>query len=268
MTPMSTLMEFAEAYAVHRAAEGRKQSGAELRRLPYIARGPFAEQWRVRARTYDAFVTRILRPLASSLGRAPRLLDVGAGCGWLARRAALAGCPAIALDIRADDVDGLGAAGAYADDPAAPFVRIVATFDALPVESATADVVVFNAALHYSTNLERTLAEAHRVLRAGGRIALLDSPFYGSRHAGETMVAEKRQSAAHQFGALAGALMGLSCIEYLTPEQLSNVSAPLGITWRRHRVWYPLSYELRPIIARLRGRRTPSRFDLWEGVAA
>jgi hypothetical protein len=63
MTPASTLMEFAEAYAVHRASEGRKQSDAELLRLPYITHGGFAELLRVRARTYDEFVTRILRPL-------------------------------------------------------------------------------------------------------------------------------------------------------------------------------------------------------------
>ena len=33
--------------------------------------------------------------------------------------------------------------------------------------------------------------------------------------------------------------------------------------WRRHRVLYPLWYELRPLVARLKRRRRPSRFDLW-----
>jgi len=268
MTPMSTLTEFANAYAAHRASEGRGRSTDELLLLPYVDTGPFADQWRVRARTYDAFVRRILRPLVSSLGRAPRLLDVGAGCGWLARRAALAGCESIALDIRADTVDGLGAARAYADDHAAPFGRVIATFDALPMKSATADVVVFNASLHYSTDLARTLGEARRVLQAGGRIALLDSPFYRTTVAGEAMASEKRRTAAERFGPLAEALMRLSCIEYLTSERLTSASAALGLEWRRHRVRYPLSYELRPIAARLRGRRIPSRFDLWEGIAA
>ena len=43
-------------------------------------------------------------------------------------------------------------------------------------------------------------------------------------------------------------------------------SATARARWRRHRVRYPLWYELRPLAARLRGRRAPSRFDLWEAV--
>ena len=45
-------------------------------------------------------------------------------------------------------------------------------------------------------------------------------------------------------------------------------SRGLGLAWRRHRVRYPLWYELRPLVARLRGRRAPSRFDLWEATVA
>jgi hypothetical protein len=46
-------------------------------------------------------------------------------------------------------------------------------------------------------------------------------------------------------------------------ETLRDASAPLGLVWRRRRVGYPLWYELRPLVARLRGHRAPSRFDLW-----
>ena len=77
------------------------------------------------------------------------------------------------------------------------------------------------------------------------------------------MVVEKRRSAAKVFGANAAALMALPCIEYLTAERLREASRELGIEWQRHRVRYPLWYELRPLLARLRGRRMPSRFDLW-----
>jgi hypothetical protein len=53
-------------------------------------------------------------------------------------------------------------------------------------------------------------------------------------------------------------------IEYLTRERLNSASD--NLVWQRHRVRYPLWYELRPIVARLRRRRPPSRFDLWECV--
>ena len=78
------------------------------------------------------------------------------------------------------------------------------------------------------------------------------------------MVAEKRRHASARFGDRAGDLVALPFVEYLTRERLAEASAPLGLRWRRHRVRYPLAYELRPLIALLRRRRTPSRFDLWE----
>ena len=58
-------------------------------------------------------------------------------------------------------------------------------------------------------------------------------------------------------------LLALPFIEFLTRERLAAASAPQGLEWRRTRVLYPLWYELRPLTARLRGARAPSRFDLW-----
>ena len=80
------------------------------------------------------------------------------------------------------------------------------------------------------------------------------------------MVREKREMAARRFGGRAEALIALPFIEYLTRERLALASAPLGLRWRRHRVRYPLAYELRPAVALLRRRRAPSRFDLWESL--
>jgi hypothetical protein len=78
------------------------------------------------------------------------------------------------------------------------------------------------------------------------------------------MVREKRRDAAARFGERAEALLALPFVEFLTPRRLGDASASLGLTWRRHRVRYPLWYELRGVLAILRGRRVPSRFDLWE----
>jgi SAM-dependent methyltransferase len=46
--------------------------------------------------------------------------------------------------------------------------------EALPFPDASVDVVVSNGALNLSTRKSRTLAEMHRVLRPGGRLALAD----------------------------------------------------------------------------------------------
>jgi ubiquinone/menaquinone biosynthesis C-methylase UbiE len=211
-----------------------------------------------------AFVARVVRPLARETGRPLRILDLGAGNGWLSYRMMTIGHEATAVDVRDDAVDGLGAAAGYDPHLPKPFQRFVASFDALPVRGGSHDLAVFNASLHYALDLAATLREAVRAVRADGRIAILDSPFYRRAADGEAMVAEKRRHAAERFGARADALVSLPFIEYLTRARLAEASAPLGLRWKRHRVRYPLGYELRPVIARLRGRRTPSRFDLWE----
>jgi SAM-dependent methyltransferase len=266
-TPASQVhRDFRREYAGHRAGEG--YGALDPRTLPYVASGPLARQWAVRARSWEAFVRGVFRPArqrADVRAAGPlRLLDLGAGSGWLAHRAALDGAAALALDVRDDRVDGLGAA-----PPGSPMERIVASFEAIPLRDDAFDVVVFNASLHYAEDLPAALREASRVARAGGRVVVLDSPFYRTAEHGEAMVAEKRREAGRRFGERSGALLAPAFVEYLTPQRLADASrgTTLG-PWRRHRVWYPLWYELRRARALIRGERTPSRFDLWEAVAA
>ncbi|HEX2092271.1 MAG TPA: class I SAM-dependent methyltransferase [Longimicrobiaceae bacterium] len=262
--PPAPLTRFRTEYGAHRAAEGRAHTHEELLALPYLRTGPLARQWEVRARSFDAFVRRVLVPVAAERAGPLRLLDLGAGNGWLCRRAALAGHRAVALDLRDDRVDGLGAAGGYLEEAPGLFGRVAASFDALPFRARSFDIAVFNASLHYALDLRAVLAEAARAVRPGGRLVIVDSPFYAREAEGSAMVAEKHRDAERRFGERAGALLALPFVEFLTRERLETASAGLGLVWRRHRVRYPLWYELRPLVARLRHRRPPSRFDLWQ----
>jgi SAM-dependent methyltransferase len=264
---MSTSARFRAAYAEHRAAEGRGAGGAAaLLNLPYERSGPWARHWAVRARTWERFLSRVVETRAREVGRPLDVLDLGAGNGWLCYRLAQRGHRPAALDWRHDQVDGLGAAATYEAHLSRPFPRIVASFDAIPLSTRRFDIIVFNAAIHYAVSLSRTIGEAVRVSAPGGRIVILDSPFYSRERDGELMVAEKRAAMAGAPGDRAADLLALPSIEYLTPGRLAEASTPYRLAWRRHRVWYPLWYELRPVSARLRGRRPPSRFDLWEAV--
>jgi SAM-dependent methyltransferase len=202
--------------------------------------------------------------MAKAAGRPLTVLDLGSGNGWLSHRVALAGHHAVALDIREDGVDGLGAAEPFVTDHPERIERLVASFDVIPLQDRCVDLTVFNASLHYATDLQRVLGEARRVTRPDGRIAILDSPFYRQEVQGLAMVAEKRRRAADLFGDRADRLLALPFIEFLTRERL--MAAQMGIAWRRHRVVYPLAYELRPLRALLRGERARSRFDLWVGL--
>lgn len=255
--------QFRSDYAAQRASEGRGYEPAELDVLPYLTSGPLARQWSVRARSYDVLVRQILQPAAASHDSPLSILDLGSGCGWLCHRAALAGHATVALDIRDDNIDGLGAAAHYLKDDRNAFVRIVGSFDALPLAPSQFDIAIFNASIHYALDLSVVLQEAARVVRPGGRIVILDSPFYPGEADGAAMVTEKKRHAAARFGDRAQTLMAPSFIEFLTIARLAGVTGT-ALKWRRHRARYPIWYEMRPIIARLRGYRQPSRFDLWE----
>jgi SAM-dependent methyltransferase len=252
---------FRSAYAEHRAREGRGPLPVEqLLALPYLKQGPFAREWAVRARSFDALVREVVRPLARRAGGALRVLDLGAGNAWLSARAVRMGHSAFAVDVRTDGVDGLGAASGFASYLPRMFPRVAASFERLPLAGRTFDLAVFNASLHYALDLARVLTEVARVVRPGGRLAVVDSPFYRSVEQGEAMAAEKHAAAPRVFGDLASGLGAPRFVEFLTRERLEEHS---GLPWRRVKVRYPLWYEARPWLARLRGARTPSRFDVW-----
>lgn len=256
------LQRWAHAYAALRAREGRGASDADRLALPYVTSGPLASQWRIRARTFDRFVAAVLEPRERAAGRSLAILDLGAGDGWLAARMAARGHRAVALDARVDAVDGLAASRLFTRQKAFAFGRVAARFEELPLAEGAFDLALFNASLHYATDLARALAEARRAVRSGGAVAILDSPFYGAATSGEAMLREREQTTRIAFPDLADGLLALGSIEYLTSERLDVAAIPLGLRFRRIRVRYPLSYELRGVRAFLSRARPPSRFDL------
>lgn len=264
MSSESPRRRWARAYARLRRTEGRGAGGeAELLALPYLTAGPLAGQWEVRARTFEALKARVVASLARERGKDLAVLDLGAGNGWLCARLARDGHHCVALDLRVDDVDGLAAGAVFRRHLPRMFGRVCASFDALPFPDARFDLVVFDASLHLAEDLRKALAEAARATAPGGRVAILDSPFYARSASGEAMVEEKRRDTARDFHELAGDLLALKPVEYLTPERLARAAAPEGLSFERSRVHYPLAYETRGLKARLLGRREPSRFDLW-----
>lgn len=244
---------FLTDYHTVRRAEGRGSSDpAYYLALPAASPGdPLAWQWSMRARTWRDFQRQ--QVARWSPGR--RVLDLGAGVGWLTHRLNEAGHHPVAVDLSTDDRDGLLAAGHYPGR----WPRVQATFDRLPFADDDADVVVFNASLHYSVDYGVTLAEALRVLRPDGMLVVLDSPVYRNDHSGRQMVAERHADFARRFGTRSDSVPS---VEYLTGERLAALANDLGLQWRRHRTWYGWRWALRPYVARFKRRREPSRFVL------
>ncbi len=242
---------------------------------------PIAAQWALRRRTFATFTRRVLPRLGSGL----RVVDLGAGVGWLTHRLALLGHHPMAVDLTTDDRDGLGAGRHYRpatsnecrdrrQTAAAPIVasrgtpcwseprpwpRVQADFDRLPLASEAADLVIFNASLHYSTDYEVTLAEALRVLVPGGTLAVLESPIYSQSGSGRRMVEERRADFARRYGTSSEALPSR---DYLTWEGIEDLGSRLGIRFQAVTPWYGWRWALRPWSARLRRRREPSRFAI------
>jgi SAM-dependent methyltransferase len=254
--------KFIAEYEFIRAAEGRGSANGEYYLgLPYKdLSGRNSDQWRIRAHTFQTIEQRILTPLAR-LRKCPlRILDLGAGNGWMSYRLALRGYFPIAIDLLTNDLDGLGAAIHYSTEMSPLFPRIQAELDCLPLSSSSFDVVIFNASFHYSEDYKRTFAEALRCTRPGGSVVIADTPWYEEESSGERMVAEKHQRFAAMYGFPSDSVASL---EYLTPDRLNHLQSSFGFKWSCIRPFYGIGWSLRPVRAKLKGRRPPSHFHIF-----
>jgi SAM-dependent methyltransferase len=140
------------------------------------------------------------------------------------------------------------------------FPRVQADLNHLPFASSSFDIAIFNASFHYSEDFAATLAEALRCVRPGSSIVIADTPWYRKERSGLDMVAEKH---AHFLNAYGFASNSLRSQEFLTTERLHTLAHAFGLRWRVLKPWYGLHWALRPLRARLRGRRVPSKFHVF-----
>jgi SAM-dependent methyltransferase len=254
------LAGFIDAYERIREAEGRgSDSGQYYLGLPYHdSSGRERGQWRMRARTLDHAVRFLLpRPAADApVG----VLDLGAGNGWMSYRLALAGFRPCAVDLLTNDSDGMGAARHYRARLPALFPRFQASFESLPFADGQFDAAVFNASFHYSEDAGAALREALRCVKRGGLVVIGDTPWYPRESDGHRMLAERRDAFRRRYGMDGDAI---DMLGFLTDARLHALERAMQVRWEVHRPWYGLAWALRPLAARLRGARTPSRFRLY-----
>jgi SAM-dependent methyltransferase len=254
--------KFIAEYELIRAAEGRGSTHSE-----YYLSLPFKDisgrnnnQWAIRARTFRTIEQSILAPLAQFNKRPLRILDLGAGNGWMGYRLALRGHLPVAVDLLTNDRDGLGAALHYNTHLHPLFPRVQAELDRLPFASSIFDLVIFNASFHYSVKYERTFAEALRCTRAGGSIVIADTPWYAEEESGRRMVGEKHKRFFASYGFASNSIASL---EYLTPDRLRRLQKAFNLEWNEMKPFYGIRWALRPLRAKLAGRRPPSQFRIY-----
>lgn len=249
---------FVQEYETVRQAEGwGGDEAAHYRALPFVA-DQHQGIWHIRAHSYRALLSQVVQPLAAARARPLRILDVGAGNGWLAYRLAQAGHRLAAVDLVTNQVDGLGARLFYDVE----FTAVQAEFEHLPFADKQADLLIFNGAFHYATRYEDSLQEALRVLLADGRVVIMDSPIYRDSGSGRQMVQEREQRFQQMFGFRGDALPNEN---YLTFARLAEVAANAAVQWQLIRPSYGWRWALRPWLARLRRQREPATFLLVVG---
>lgn len=263
LTPerLAYFRRFVKDYERIRAMENRGSASSDYYLgLPFMdTTGANAGQWNIRARTFECFQKEILPGLESRYG-SMNILDIGAGNCWLSYRLALRGHRPAAIDLLVNDQDGLGAARHYAGRLALCFPRFQAEMDRLPFADGQFDCAVFNASFHYSPSYQRTLREVIRCLRPGGTVVIADSPWYERVSSGEQMLRERRAMFLERFATASDSIP--SC-EYLTDSALRELAQTFELSWTIHHPAYGLRWRLRPVIARLRRRREPSRFRIY-----
>jgi ubiquinone/menaquinone biosynthesis C-methylase UbiE len=252
--------QFMNDYAHIRDAEGRGSEEPEFYLgLPYKdVTGSNSRQWTIRARSYDYLVKRVLKRIAPNRGA--KILDLGAGNCWMSYRLALAGHSPVAVDLLDNDRDGLGAASHFQNRLPSLFPRFQAELTRLPFQDGQFDAVIFNASFHYSEDYESTLREALRCVKQDGAVIISDTPWYAREESGRQMVQERHVLFARQHG---NASDSIKSLEYLTSERLRALEDQLSIRWTTYSPWYGLQWAMRPLVAKLRQKREPSKFRIY-----
>jgi SAM-dependent methyltransferase len=233
--------------------------------LPYRdLSGRDNQQWALRSRTFQYIRRHILPSIVPKHGGTLRILDLGAGTGWLSYRLALDNHSPIAVDLLSNDHDGLGAAIHYKKHLTTLFPRFQAEFDTLPFVDDDFDLVIYHASFHYSENYERTLAEALRCTRADGTVLIADTPWYSDEARGQQMLAERREVYAQRYGLPTDSFNSL---EYLTDKRLQHMEASFGIHWQIHTPNYGVHRLMRQVLSRLHGAEEPSQLRIYSAKA-
>lgn len=164
-------LAFARRGAEDRQHLGAIRSGRESHAADYFAR--HAEQWDELRSLHiaDGPVEAALGEMLGD-GELGRLLDIGTGTGRIAELFAPRAAHTVAFD---KSPEMLRIARARLQHLPADAVELVqGDFTALPFADASFDTLMFHQVLHYAQAPEAVLAEAARVTRPGGRIAVVD----------------------------------------------------------------------------------------------
>lgn len=222
---------FSKSYRQRRENQGwRSLSGAEMAALP--ENGPAGWDflyWPARRQSYQRLMHWVERDRRS--GKPLRVIDMGAGMGWLSSRLAADGHEVAALDLSDDAAFGLGAAHRLARFLNLNFTLVQGRMEDPPFRPGQIDLLIYNASLHYADNLEQCLKAGAALLQPGGTLVIMDSPVMDA-------VVESTWPGGQR----------------LNEKQLSSALANAGLSFKYIPVRRSVRWYLRQFKARLAGQ--------------
>ena len=239
------LEPFLTQYQYVRRRDGNLARPADYyRSLPMVAAHDHeAGRWRIRRQSY--------RRLISLLPTHPlNILDLGAGNCWLTHCLTKLGHCCVAVDISTDPDDGLGVWKHFPVE----FSRIQADFDALPFTPNQFEVVIFNASLHYSPDIHRSLGHTKCMLKPKGIMFVVDSPTFHTDHAGRQMLSDQDNYFRRNYGLDEVIRPGVG---YLTTMSMRESG------FRFHPSRGSLLWSLGRLWSGIKSGREPANFGVW-----
>lgn len=139
-------------------------------------------------------VAEMLSPLEGLIA-----LDMGAGSGRASRMLARLGADVTGIEPQAEAVEAARTRGG------GPVYR-VGTAESTGLDDGSADLVFFSFSLHHCPDPDAALREALRLLRTGGRLAVLEPEASGACHDTTCVVDDETEELAGAQAALAACL--------------------------------------------------------------
>jgi len=164
-------VDFETLYLRLRDQERRIYSDEEVVHLPVIASThPHYKEWQVRNESSQKLINYLQKRKQPN-----DILEVGCGNGWLSHRlSAIPGSRVIGTDINFLEIQQ--AARVFQNITNLHF--IYAPVDSAFFKEKGFDTIVFAASLQYFESLTGIINSTLRLLKSGGEIHIIDSPFY------------------------------------------------------------------------------------------
>ena len=94
---------------------------------------------------------------------------------------------------------------------------------------------------------------------------IADTAWYSREESGQEMLAERQKAFVARYGFPSD---GISSLEYLTDRRLAELEREFRIRWLTYVPFYGLEWAMRPVVAKLKGKREPSRFRIYVAEVA